>query len=858
MKLTISQKIFLCFAIVVITFSGVAYNTYQNIHFLKQLQDEGAVRAKDAAVAAYAERLGSDVYRVIADANINRNLEETKKNWNEKKTIALKEIENLKNISDTKEEKDNAENAGIALNEVINIFEKETFPLLSDSMAEVTAKQKELMAADEKTDKAIDRIIKPAAAIKDSLLKESDAADKKFDEISSAIISSLLVSFVSIIVFVIISLILLSGNIRNILGSILSETKKLTESATAGKLDVRADTEKINFEFRPILEGTNGLLDALIAPLNVAAEYIDRISKGDVPLKITEDYKGDFNEIKDNLNQCIDTINTLVKDTNALADAIVEGKLYTRADAAKHHGDFKKIVEGINNTIDSSVKLIDSVPAPLAIMNKDLEILYMNKAGAVLGKASGENLSKSKVKCYDFFKSGDCRNSNCAVLKAMQTGVEVTGETDAHPGSFNLDVSYTGVPIKNKEGIVVGAFEIVTDLTAIKKSQKTAQKIAEFQEIETRKIADALNKLAKGDLNINIEVDKVDNDTYEVQKKFMVIKSSIDEAANSMNEILSRVSVAVEQVNTGSRQVSDASQSLSQTATESASSLEEIGASMHEISAQARQNAENAAQANGLASNVRSSAMEGNHKMDDMQKAMTAINESAGNVAKIIKAIDEIAFQTNLLALNAAVEAARAGKHGKGFTVVAEEVRNLAQRSAKAAKETAEMIESSIKKADAGSKIADDTARSLVEIVAGVTKVTHLIGEIAAASKEQEQGVTQVNAGIAQVDQVTQQNTATAEEAAAASEELSSQAADLKGMLGRFRLKKAPGTVNAYISGATANESGGKGSGQNSGSRSSNLKSYPKQNAGKVKIAIGTGHRPSDIISLDDKKFGGF
>jgi methyl-accepting chemotaxis protein len=270
-----------------------------------------------------------------------------------------------------------------------------------------------------------------------------------------------------------------------------------------------------------------------------------------------------------------------------------------------------------------------------------------------------------------------------------------------------------------------------------------------------------------------------------------VIKQPLAKANAALNEVMEQLQMTSEQIASGSGQVSDSAQSLSQGATESASSLEEISASLNQLSSQTKTNAENAGQASQLSAEASKAAEQGSRQMETMVAAMTDINTSSQNISKIIKTIDEIAFQTNLLALNAAVEAARAGQHGKGFAVVAEEVRNLAARSAKAAAETAELIEGSVEKTQNGSVIANQTADSLKEIVSGIGKVSDLVSEIAAASSEQAQGVSEINQGVGQIDQVTQQNTAAAEESAAAAEELSSQAEQLRQMLQRFTLKNA-------------------------------------------------------------------
>ncbi len=298
-----------------------------------------------------------------------------------------------------------------------------------------------------------------------------------------------------------------------------------------------------------------------------------------------------------------------------------------------------------------------------------------------------------------------------------------------------------------------------------------------------KKLVIAAEKIADGNLEVEIEENTKD--------EIGTLATAFKKMSDNLNDVMTNISIAAEQVASGSKQVSDSSMALSQGATEQASSVEELTASLEEISAQTRQNADSANQANSLAETAKSNAINGNGQMKDMLKSMDEINISSSNISKIIKVIDEIAFQTNILALNAAVEAARAGQHGKGFAVVAEEVRNLAARSADAAKETTDMIEGSIKKVEDGTKIANHTAEALNKIVDDVAKVANLVGNIATASNEQASAISQVNQGVMQVSSVIQTNSATSEESAAASEELSSQAELLKEQVSRFKLRRS-------------------------------------------------------------------
>lgn len=312
-----------------------------------------------------------------------------------------------------------------------------------------------------------------------------------------------------------------------------------------------------------------------------------------------------------------------------------------------------------------------------------------------------------------------------------------------------------------KEGEVHGAFEVVQSLNQADAALAASVRQAIFLVVALAGVAAVV--------------------LYLVLNRVVVrnLIRPVRQMAHELND-------GAEQVNAAASQVADASQMLAAGATEQAASLEQTMMALHDLAKTARANAESADQVNVQGDRTRTAAQAGSEMIGQLTATISAMNESSGRVTQIIKVIEEIAFQTNLLALNAAVEAARAGEHGKGFAVVAEEVRNLAQRAAQAAGQTAELIEASVRQAQEGTRVTEQVSASLASIVNDVTTVTGLVGQIATASLDQDRGVNRISQGVDQMNSVTQQNASAAEESAAASEQLSAQAHTVRDTVARL------------------------------------------------------------------------
>ncbi|MGC9293352.1 MAG: methyl-accepting chemotaxis protein [Acidobacteriaceae bacterium] len=362
---------------------------------------------------------------------------------------------------------------------------------------------------------------------------------------------------------------------------LMADMTMLADAAVEGKLNIRIDLGRHKGNYRKIAEKANLTLDVVAQPVAETSGILKKMAVNDYSKGVEGAYAGAFSELAESVNlvrtrmhhvihtfsniskgnieelaeykaighrsdndelvpsiiHIMESISALIADINLLSEAIVEGKLKTRVDASKHNGDYRKLVEWFNQTLDRIVGLLDSMPTPAMLIDKDYNVLYMNEVGAKVGSRTSQSVLGTK--CYDHFKTSDCRTSRCACSRAMQDNQLSESEADAHPqAGLDLDIAYKGIPVRNEAGKVIGAFEVVTDQTAVKKAARKAAKVAKYQNEETEKVVNALGKLSQGNTDIRLTVADADEETKETKETFDTIARSLTACVSAINALV--------------------------------------------------------------------------------------------------------------------------------------------------------------------------------------------------------------------------------------------------------------------------------------------------------------------------------
>ena len=592
--------------------------------------------------------------------------------------------------------------------------------------------------------------------------------------------------------------VLLNGRGKEISQLVDDNISKLVSINSAVALQANErNSHQIDFSIKQIIVLTLvGLFIAMIfgflitrsisKPIQELDTAAKRIANGELSIQIQHNSEDEVGSLSASLAGIAQTLNTFVSEQAEMSRQHNDGMISYKMPSEKFNGKYAEMINAVNvlvkSHIDVKMRIVDVI-SQYAVGNFSVD----------MDRLPGE---KAKItKSIDDVKASlqSVNNELAMLIEAAQKGnLAVRGDVNKFQytfremvGGMNQMLDAIVMPFNEASDILkqmaegnlsvkmTGQYQ--GEYAALKNALNTTIELMPFQEC----IA-VLRELSAGNFNVTMQ------GAYKGDS--LALKNALNQTIDSVSQTLAQVVAVVDQVSIGAKQVAIANNDLAQGAQHQAAALEEISSSMTEIGAQTKLNAKGSEQANALVQESQRTAELGTVEMERLTLAMNAISDGSRNISKIIKVIDEIAFQTNLLALNAAVEAARAGRHGLGFAVVAEEVRNLAARSAEAAKETADLIEGSIEKVQNGNSLVGKTGEVLHRIAENSTVVAQNVAEIAVASKEQSIAIEQINVGLNQIDTVTQQNAANTESSATAAEELSAQARKLRSIIARFQL----------------------------------------------------------------------
>ncbi len=506
-----------------------------------------------------------------------------------------------------------------------------------------------------------------------------------------------------------------------------------------------------------ITAGYGMLSRMLLSPLAVFESMARQIAAGDLESRIPFEGDDELGSLAASINSMVDRLSRnrkedqayiheverVLEDVSRLVEELKKGRLNSRTMAETSYENLRDLQNGLNEAVDTLVEPILQTSALLeeyARGNLDRGMVPLPGELSALSQA----ISDIRQNLSDLTE-----DSKKLAAAALEGDFSIKGESERYNGQYR---------------------EVIDAL-----NQLFEHMLKPLHEADA-----VIAELSKGNFTVYSQGD--------YRGEHARLHETLNRTISDFNRLLGQISSLSRQINDGVAQIAENNETLAHGATRQAASIQQISSAIEELTNKTHHNSENANQANDLVRKTRSYTESGNARMHEMLNAMNEISGSSEKISKIINSIEEIAFQTNLLALNAAVEAARAGVHGKGFAVVAEEVRNLAQRSARAANETTELIGDTVSKVQNGTKIANETAGALEQISGQISKVSDLVQEITHSSREQTENIVEIQSSIREIDGVTQENTASAEESAATSQEMASHVKRLQQMMARFKL----------------------------------------------------------------------